>query len=159
AEYGGGFKGTEGVVQEVGRSRVRNTPLLESAALGAALGLALHGFVPLVEMQVAGFLPCGFNQIVNPLAETHYPWGAAAPGVIRAPVGGGVGAGPFHSQSIESWFTAVAGLKVIAPATPFDAKGLLLAAFDDGNPVLYLEHKFLYRSARGPVPERDYRVP
>jgi 2-oxoisovalerate dehydrogenase E1 component len=105
----------------------------------------------MVEMQFGDFITCGFNQIVNNLAKTHYRWGAGVPVVIRVPVGGGTGAGPFHSQNPEAWFTHVAGLKVVAPATPADAKGLLLAAFDDGNPVLYLEHKFLYRSAKGPV--------
>jgi 2-oxoisovalerate dehydrogenase E1 component len=159
AEYGGAFKATLGFVEEFGRARVRNTPIIESAALGAALGLALDGFSPMVEMQFADFISCGFNQIVNNLATTAYRWGAAVPVVIRAPVGGGMGAGPFHSQDIEGWFTHVAGLKVVAPATPADAKGLLLAAFDDMNPVLYLEHKFLYRSASGPVPEGWYTVP
>src|SRR5262245_57237693 len=113
----------------------------------------------MVEMQFADFISCGFNQIVNNLAKTHFRWGAPVPVVIRAPVGGGTGAGPFHSQNVESWFTCVAGLKVVAPATPFDAKGLLIAALEDGNPVLYLEHKLLYRSVRGPVPDGHYTVP
>jgi 2-oxoisovalerate dehydrogenase E1 component len=113
----------------------------------------------MVEMQFGDFISCGFNQIVNNLAKNHFRWGAAVPVVIRAPVGGGTGAGPFHSQNVESWFTSVAGLKVLAPATPFVAKGLLLAAFEDGNPVLFLEHKLLYRSAKGPVPEGYYTVP
>ena len=113
----------------------------------------------MVEMQFGDFISCGFNQIVNNLATTHYRWGAGVPVVIRAPVGGGMGAGPFHSQDVEGWFTHVAGLKVVAPATPADAKGLLLSAFDDGNPVLYLEHKFLYRTAIGPVPEGWHTVP
>ena len=152
AEYGGAFKVTEGFVDEFGKARVRNTPIIESGAIGAAMGLALEGFRPMVEMQFGDFITCGFNQIVNNLAKTRYRWGAALPVVIRVPVGGGTGAGPFHSQNPEAWFTHVAGLKVVAPATPADAKGLLLAAFDDGNPVLYLEHKYLYRSARGPVP-------
>ena len=159
ADYGGVFKVTEGFVQEFGKSRVRNTPIIESGAIGAALGMALDGIVPMVEMQFGDFITCGFNQAVNNLAKTHYRWGARVPVVIRAPVGGGVGAGPFHSQNIEAWFTQVAGLKVVAPATPFDAKGLLLAAFGDGNPVLYLEHKLLYRSARGKVPPGEYIVP
>jgi 2-oxoisovalerate dehydrogenase E1 component len=115
--------------------------------------------VPVVEMQFGDFITCGFNQIVNNLAKTHYRWGARVPVVVRTPVGGGVGAGPFHSQNVEAWFTHVAGLKVVAPATPYDAKGLLLAALEDGNPVLYLEHKFLYRSAKGPVPPGRYAVP
>lgn len=159
AEYGGVFKVTRGLVEEFGRERVRNTPIIESGAVGAALGLALEGFRPMVEMQFGDFITCAFNQIVNNLAKTHYRWGARVPVVIRAPVGGGTGAGPFHSQNVESWFTAVAGLKVVAPATPFDAKGLLLAAFEDGNPVLYLEHKFLYRPIKGHVPEGYYTLP
>ncbi|HEX9992816.1 MAG TPA: thiamine pyrophosphate-dependent enzyme [Acidimicrobiales bacterium] len=159
AEYGGVFKATAGFVEEFGRDRVRNTPIIESGALGAALGLALDGFVPMVEMQFGDFISCGFNQIVNNLAKTHYRWGAPVPVVVRAPVGGGSGAGPFHSQDVEAWFTCVAGLKVVAPATPADAKGLLLAAFGDGNPVLFLEHKLLYRAAKGPVPDGWYEVP
>jgi 2-oxoisovalerate dehydrogenase E1 component len=159
AEYGGAFKVTEGLVAEFGRARVRNTPIVESAALGAALGLALDGFVPMVEMQFGDFISCGFNQIVNNIAKNHYRWGAPVGLVIRAPIGGGTGAGPFHSQNVEAWFTHVAGLKVIAPATPQDAKGLLLAAFEDGNPVLYLEHKLLYRSVKGSVPTGHYTLP
>jgi 2-oxoisovalerate dehydrogenase E1 component len=159
AEYGGVFKATEGFVQEFGKARVRNTPIIESGAVGAALGLALDGFLPMLEMQFGDFISCGFNQIVNNLAKTHYRWGARVPVVIRTPVGGGVGAGPFHSQNVEAWFTQVAGLKVVAPATPFDAKGLLLASFEDGNPVLYLEHKLLYRSAKGKVPAGYYTLP
>jgi 2-oxoisovalerate dehydrogenase E1 component len=159
AEYGGAFKVTAGFVEEFGKARVRNTPIIESGALGAAMGLALDGFVPMVEMQFGDFISCGFNQIVNNLAKTHYRWGGPVPVVIRVPSGGGTGAGPYHSQNVEAWFTHVAGLKVVAPSTPYDAKGLLLSAFVDGNPVLYLEHKALYRSARGPVPEGYYTVP
>jgi 2-oxoisovalerate dehydrogenase E1 component len=159
AEYGGVFKVTEGFVQEFGKARVRNTPIIESGAVGAALGLALDGFRPMIEMQFGDFITCGFNQIVNNLAKTHYRWGAAVPVVVRVPVGGGTGAGPFHSQNVEAWFTHVAGLKVVAPATPYDAKGLLTAAFEDGNPVLYLEHKLLYRSARERVPSGWYTLP
>jgi 2-oxoisovalerate dehydrogenase E1 component len=159
AEYGGVFKVTEGFVAEFGKGRVRNTPIIESGAVGAALGLALGGFVPMVEMQFGDFITCAFNQIVQNLAKTHFRWGARIPLVIRVPVGGGTGAGPFHSQNVESWFTSVAGLKVLAPSTPHDAKGLLLAAFEDGNPVLYLEHKLLYRSSRGRVPAGYYTVP
>ena len=159
AEYGGVFKVTEGFVEEFGKARVRNTPIIESGAIGTALGLALGGYLPLVELQFGDFITCGFNQIVNNVAKTHWRWGARVPVVLRAPVGGGTGAGPFHSQNVESWFTAVAGLKVIAPARPYDAKGLLLAALEDGNPVLYLEHKLLYRSARGRVPPGHYTVP
>ena len=159
AEYGGVFKITEGFVEEFGKARVRNTPIVESAAVGAALGLSLEGFRPMVEMQFGDFITCGFNQIVNNVAKTKYRWDEAVPMVIRAPVGGGTGAGPFHSQNVEAWFTHVAGLKVVQPATPSDAKGLLLASFEDGNPVLYLEHKYLYRSAKGPVPDGYYTVP
>jgi 2-oxoisovalerate dehydrogenase E1 component len=159
AEYGGVFKVTEGLAAEFGRDRVRNTPIIESGALGAALGLALDGFRPIVELQFGDFVSCGFNQLVNNLATTHYRWGAPAPVVVRAPIGGGLGAGPFHSQNVEGFFCHVPGLKVVAPATPADAKGLLLAALDDGNPVLVLEHKRLYRSARGPVPAGHHTVP
>jgi 2-oxoisovalerate dehydrogenase E1 component len=159
AEYGGAFKATEGLLAEFGRARVRNTPIIESGALGAALGLALEGFVPLVEMQFGDFISCGFNQIVNNLAKNHYRWGARVGVVVRAPIGGGTGAGPFHSQNVEAWFAHCAGLKILAPATPFDAKGLLLSAFEEGNPVLYLEHKFLYRSVKGAVPAGYYTLP
>jgi 2-oxoisovalerate dehydrogenase E1 component len=159
AEYGGVFKITEGFLEEFGRERVRNTPIIESGAIGAAMGLALEGFRPMVEMQFGDFITCGFNQVVNNLAKTYYRWGARIPVVLRLPIGGGVGAGPFHSQNPEAWFTSVAGLKVVAPATPFDAKGLLLAAFEEGNPVLFLEHKMLYRSAKGPVPAGYYTLP
>jgi 2-oxoisovalerate dehydrogenase E1 component len=159
AEYGGVFKITAGFAEKFGKGRIRNTPIVESGAIGAALGLALGGFVPVVEMQFGDFITCGFNQIVNNLAKTHYRWGGRVPVVVRAPIGGGVGAGPFHSQNVEAWFTSVAGLKVVAPASPFDAKGLLLSAIADGNPILYLEHKLLYRSVRGPVPDGFYTVP
>jgi len=152
AEYGGVFKVTAGFVEEFGKARVRNTPMSESATIGASLGLALDGFRPVVELQFGDFVTCGFNQIVNNLATTHYRWDASVPVVLRLPVGGGLGAGPFHSQSPEAWFCHVPGLKVVAPATPADAKGLLLSALEDGNPVLYLEHKFLYRNAVGDVP-------
>ena len=159
AEYGGVFKVTEGFVSEFGKARVRNTPIIESGAIGAALGLALDGFRPMVELQFADFVACGFNQIVNNLAKTHYRWGAPVPVVLRLPIGGGLGAGPFHSQDVEAWFCHVAGLKVVCPATPSDARGLLLAAFDDGNPVLFLEHKGLCRSATRPVPTGHVTVP
>lgn len=159
AEYGGVFKATEGFVEEFGRERVRNTPIIESGAVGCAMGLALDGFVPMLEMQFGDFATCGFNQIVNHVAKTHWRWGARVPVVIRMPIGGGTGAGPFHSQNPEAWFTHVPGLRVVAPSNPHDAKGLLLAAFEDENPVVYLEHKFLYRSAKGPVPEGHYTLP
>lgn len=151
AEYGGAFKITEGFVNEFGKERVRNTPLCESAIVGAALGLSLEGFKSMMEMQFADFATVGFNQIVNNLAKIHYRWGQNADVVIRMPTGGGVGAGPFHSQSNEAWFTHVPGLKVVYPATPADAKGLLIAAINDPNPVMYFEHKALYRSITGDV--------
>lgn len=158
AEYGGAFKITEGFVKEFGRERVRNTPLCESAIVGAALGLSLEGFKSMMEMQFADFVTVGFNQIVNNLAKIHYRWGQNADVVIRMPTGGGVGAGPFHSQSNEAWFTHVSGLKVVYPSTPLDAKGLLIAALNDPNPVMYFEHKALYRSISGHVPEEFYEV-
>jgi 2-oxoisovalerate dehydrogenase E1 component len=158
AEYGGAFKITEGFVQEFGKERVRNTPLCESAIVGAALGLSLEGFKSIMEMQFADFVTVGFNQIVNNLAKIYYRWGQNADVVIRMPTGGGVGAGPFHSQSNEAWFTKVPGLKVVYPSTPMDAKGLLIAAINDPNPVMYFEHKALYRSVSGPVPEEYYEI-
>lgn len=159
AEYGGVFKVTQGFVEQFGKARVRNTPIIESGALGAAMGLALEGLRPVVEIQYADFISCGFNQIVNNLATTHYRWGAPLNVTIRAPFGGGIGAGPFHSQSMEAWFCHVPGLKVVVPGTPADAKGLLLAALADPNPVLFFEHKKLYRSLRGEVPEAPYEIP
>ncbi|OGX91551.1 alpha-ketoacid dehydrogenase subunit alpha/beta [Hymenobacter coccineus] len=159
AEYGGVFKITEGFVAEFGKGRVRNTPLCESAIVGAGLGLSVRGKKSMVEMQFADFVTCGFNQIVNNLAKSHYRWGQAADVVIRMPTGAGTAAGPFHSQSNEAWFTHVPGLKVVYPSNPHDAKGLLCAAFDDPNPVLYFEHKLLYRSLSGPVPEGYYTTP
>jgi 2-oxoisovalerate dehydrogenase E1 component len=158
AEYGGAFKITEGFVQEFGKERVRNTPLCESAIVGTALGLSLEGFKSMMEMQFADFVTVGFNQIVNNLAKIHYRWGQHADVVIRMPTGAGVGAGPFHSQSNEAWFTKVPGLKVVYPSTPMDAKGLLVAAINDPNPVMYFEHKALYRSVSGPVPEDYYEI-
>jgi 2-oxoisovalerate dehydrogenase E1 component len=158
AEYGGAFKITEGFVREFGKERVRNTPLCESAIVGAALGLSLEGFKSMVEMQFADFVTMGFNQIVNNLAKIYYRWGQNADVVIRMPTGGGVGAGPFHSQSNEAWFVHTPGLKVVYPSTPIDAKGLLIAAINDPNPVMYFEHKALYRSISGPVPEDYYEI-
>ena len=158
AGYGGVFKITQGFVEEFGKARVRNTPLCESAIVGIALGLSLKGIKSMVEMQFADFVTCGFNQIVNNLAKQYWRWGHPADVVIRMPTGGGSGAGPFHSQSNEAWFTHVPGLKVVYPSTPADAKGLLLAAFEDPNPVLFFEHKSLYRSENGPVPEGFYTV-
>ncbi len=159
AEYGGVFKVTQGFVEEFGRDRVRNTPIIESAAVGASMGLALAGMKPVLEIQYADFISCGFNQIVNNLATTFYRWGSPLNVTIRAPFGGGIGAGPFHSQSMEAWFCHVPGLKVVIPATPADAKGLLLSSLDDPNPVLFFEHKKLYRSIRGQVPDGAVRVP
>ncbi len=158
AEYGGVFKVTQGFVQAFGRERVRNTPIIESGALGCAMGLALEGFRPVVEMQYADFITCGFNQIVNNLGTTHYRWGEPLNVTVRAPFGGGIGAGPFHSQSPEAWFAHAPGLKVVAPGTPADAKGLLLAAIEDPNPVLFFEHKHLYRSLKGEVPDAPYTI-
>jgi 2-oxoisovalerate dehydrogenase E1 component len=158
AEYGGAFKITEGFVQEFGKERVRNTPLCESAIVGAALGLSLEGYKSMMEMQFADFATVGFNQIINNLAKIHYRWGQNADVVIRMPTGGGVGAGPFHSQSNEAWFVKTPGLKVVYPSTPMDAKGLLIAAINDPNPVLFFEHKALYRSISGPVPEDYYEI-
>ncbi|HWB91163.1 MAG TPA: alpha-ketoacid dehydrogenase subunit beta, partial [Puia sp.] len=158
ADYGGAFKITEGLMERFGRERVRNTPLCESAILGSALGLSLEGYKSMVEMQFADFVTAGFNQIVNNLAKIHYRWGQHADTVIRMPTGAGVGAGPFHSQSNEAWFLHVPGLKIVYPSTPADAKGLLIAAINDPNPVLYFEHKALYRSISGPVPEEYYAI-
>ena len=158
AEYGGAFKITEGFLEKFGKERVRNTPLCESAIVGAALGLSLEGYKSVMEMQFADFAAVGFNQIVNNLAKIHYRWGQAANTVIRMPTGAGVGAGPFHSQSNEAWFTHVPGLKVVYPSTPADAKGLLNSAILDSNPVLFFEHKVLYRSITGPLPEHYYVI-
>ncbi len=158
AEYGGAFKITEGFVQEFGKERIRNTPICESAVVGAALGLSLEGYKAIMEMQFADFATVGFNQIINNLAKIYYRWGQNADVVIRMPTGGGVGAGPFHSQSNEAWFVHTPGLKVVYPSTAADAKGLLIAAINDPNPVLYFEHKALYRSVSGPVPEEYYEV-
>ena len=158
AEYGGAFKITEGFAAEFGKARIRNTPICESAIVGACLGLSLEGYKGLMEMQFADFVTVGFNQVVNNLAKLHYRWGQNADVVIRMPTGGGVGAGPFHSQSNEAWFVHTPGLKIVYPSTPADAKGLLIAAINDPNPVLYFEHKALYRSISGPVPEEYYEV-
>ncbi len=158
AEYGGVFKITEGLLDTFGPERVRNTPLCESAIIGVGLGLSMKGYKAMVEMQFADFVACGFNQIVNNLAKLHYRWGQNADVVIRMPTGAGVGAGPFHSQSNEAWFFQTPGLKIVYPATPHDAKGLLLASFEDPNPVLFFEHKALYRSLTAPVPDEYYTV-
>lgn len=156
AGYGGVFKVTDGLLEKYGADRVRNTPLCESAILGAALGLSIQGIKSMVEMQFADFVTVGFNQIINNLAKVHYRWGQHADVVVRMPTGAGMAAGPFHSQSNEAWFTHTPGLKVVYPSTPEDAKGLLLAAFEDPNPILFFEHKGLYRSTKGDVPSGYY---
>ena len=159
AEYGGVFKMTEGFIKKFGKNRVRNTPLCESAIVGAALGLSLKNKKAIMEMQFADFVTVGFNQIINNLAKLHYRWGQNADVVIRMPTGAGVGAGPFHSQSNEAWFVHTPGLKVLYPSSPEDAKGLMLAAIEDPNPVMIFEHKALYRSLTGLVPENYYTTP
>ena len=158
AEYGGAFKVTEGFVDEFGKDRIRNTPLCESAILGAGLGLSIAGMKAVVEMQFADFVTCGFNQIINNLAKIHWRWGQNADVVVRMPTGAGAAAGPFHSQSNEAWFFHTPGLKIVYPSNPFDAKGLLNAAIEDPNPVLFFEHKMLYRSIKGNVPTDYYTL-
>jgi 2-oxoisovalerate dehydrogenase E1 component len=158
AEYGGAFKITEGFVDQFGKQRIRNTPICESAIIGAALGLSMEGIKSVVEMQFADFVTVAFNQIVNNLAKIHYRWGQNADVVVRMPTGGGVGAGPFHSQSNEAWFTHVPGLKVVYPSNPTDAKGLLIAALAEPNPILYFEHKALYRSIEEAIPDAMYQI-
>ena len=158
AEYGGVFKITQGFVEKYGKARVRNTPLCESAILGAGLGLSIKGQKAMVEMQFADFVTVGFNQIINNLAKSHYRWGQNADVVVRMPTGAGVGAGPFHSQSNEAWFFHTPGLRIAYPSTPEDAKGMLLTAFEDPNPYLFFEHKALYRSVTGLVPEGYYNA-
>jgi 2-oxoisovalerate dehydrogenase E1 component len=159
AEYGGVFKITEGFVEAFGKERIRNTPICESAVIGAAFGMSIAGWKTVVEMQFADFVTCGFNQIVNNLAKSHYRWGQHADVVVRMPTGAGVNAGPFHSQSNEAWFFHVPGLKIVYPSTPEDAKGLLAASIDDPNPVMFFEHKYLYRSIRSMVPVDYYTTP
>jgi 2-oxoisovalerate dehydrogenase E1 component len=159
AEYGGVFKITDGFLKEFGEGRVRNTPLCESAILGIGLGLSLKGMKAMVEMQFADFVSVGFNQIVNNFAKLHYRWGQHADVVVRMPCGGGTGAGPFHSQCNEAWFFKTPGLRVLFPSTPEDAKGLLLASFEDPNPVIFFEHKAIYRQFSGDVPNGYYTTP
>jgi 2-oxoisovalerate dehydrogenase E1 component len=158
AEYGGAFKVTEGFVDLFGRERVRNTPICESAIVGAGLGLSISGMKAIVEMQFADFATCGFNQIVNNLAKMHWRWGQQADVVVRMPTGAGTAAGPFHSQSNEAWFVHTPGLKVVYPSNPYDAKGLLNASIEDPNPVLFFEHKYLYRSIKADIPNDYYTV-
>ena len=159
AEYGGVFKITENFVELFGKSRVRNTPICESAIVEAAMGLSIAGIKSVVEMQFADFVTSGFNPVVNYLAKSHYRWGQAADIVVRMPCGAGVAAGPFHSQTNEAWFTKTPGLKVVYPAFPYDAKGLLATAINDPNPVLFFEHKALYRSIRQDVPVDYFTLP
>jgi len=159
AEYGGVFKITEGFLDEFGRERVRNTPICESAIVGTAMGLSICGFKAVMEMQFGDFVTSGFNPIVNYLAKSHYRWNQQADVVIRMPCGAGVGAGPFHSQTNEAWFTHTPGLKVVYPAFPEDAKGLLASSIEDPNPVMFFEHKALYRSVRQEVPTGYYNIP
>ncbi|TDN89368.1 pyruvate/2-oxoglutarate/acetoin dehydrogenase E1 component [Salegentibacter sp. 24] len=159
AEYGGVFKITEGLLEEFGKERVRNTPICESAIVGTAMGLSINGMKAMVEMQFGDFVSSGFNPIVNYLAKSNYRWNQNADVVIRMPCGAGVGAGPFHSQTNEAWFTKIPGLKVVYPAFPYDAKGLLNTAFNDPNPVMFFEHKALYRSIRQEVPIDYYTLP
>jgi len=158
AEYGGVFKITNGFVEKYGKDRVRNTPLCESAILGIGIGLSLKGMKSMVEMQFGDFVTCGFNQIVNNAAKLHYRWGQNVDMVVRMPCGGGVGAGPFHSQTNEAWFYHTPGLKIVYPSNPVEAKGLLLASFEDPNPVLFFEHKALYRNSSADVPTDYYTI-
>ena len=159
AAFGGAFKITRGFLEEFGSARVIDTPIAESGFVGAACAAAIEGFRPVVEFQFADFIACAFDQIVNFAAKTYYRWGIPVPVVFRAPSGGGFRGGPFHSQNPEAWFTHVPGLKVVQPSTPYDAKGLLKAAIRDNNPVIYFEHKHLYRRIREDVPDEDFVVP
>src|SRR5919109_1811319 len=157
--FGGAFKVTDGFVEEFGAERCLDTPLAENAIIGTAVGAAAEGLRPVCEMQFADFISCGFDQLVNVAAKLHYRQGVAVPMVVRLPSGGGFSGGPFHSQNPEAWFLQTPGLKVVAPATATDAKGLLVSAIRDANPVCYLEHKGLYRHVRGEVPEGEHTVP
>jgi pyruvate/2-oxoglutarate/acetoin dehydrogenase E1 component len=157
--FGGAFKVTDGFIEEFGADRVLDTPLAENLIVGASVGAAIEGMKPVAEMQFADFISCGFDQLVNVAAKLHYRQGVAVPMVIRLPSGGGFSGGPFHSQNPEAWFVHAPGLKVVAPATADDAKGLLVSAIRDPNPVCFMEHKGLYRHIKGEVPEGDYAVP
>jgi 2-oxoisovalerate dehydrogenase E1 component beta subunit len=157
--FGGAFKVTDGFVEEFGADRCLDAPLAENAIIGTAVGAAVEGFRPVCEMQFADFIACGFDQLVNVAAKLHYRQGIAAPMVVRLPSGGGFSGGPFHSQNPEAWFLQTPGLKVVAPATAADAKGLLVSAIRDPNPVCYLEHKGLYRHVKDEVPEGEYAIP
>jgi len=157
--YGGAFKVTDGLVHRFGSERVIDTPIAESAIVGAAYGASLTGMRPVAEFQFMDFISCAFNQIVNMLAKSHYRWNAPSPLVLRGPSGGGVHGGPFHSQNPEMWFVHTPGLKVVCPGTAYDAKGLIKASIRDNNPVIFFEHKFLYRRIKDEIPEDDYIVP
>jgi pyruvate/2-oxoglutarate/acetoin dehydrogenase E1 component len=157
--YGGAFRATAGFLEKFGERRVIDTPISETAIVGAAIGAALMGLRPIAEMQFIDFIACGFNQIVNYAAKSRYRWGGGVPMVVRGPCGGGVHGGPFHSQNPEAYFMNVPGLKIVAPGTPSDAKGLLTAAIRDPDPVIYLEHKFLYRRLKEEVPDGEHLVP
>ncbi len=157
--YGGAFRVTQGFLEKFGPERIIDTPISETGLIGAAIGASLFGMRPIAELQFIDFIACGFNQIVNYAAKSRYRWGGGVPIVIRGPSGGGVHGGPFHSQNPEAYFMNVPGLKIVVPATPIDAKGLMLAAIRDPDPVLFLEHKFLYRRIREDVPEGDYTTP
>jgi 2-oxoisovalerate dehydrogenase E1 component beta subunit len=157
--YGGAFKVTDGFIDRFGAERVLDTPIAESAIVGAAFGAALTGMRPVAEFQFMDFIGCAFNQITNMVAKAHYRWGAPAPLVIRGPSGGNVHGGPFHSQNPEMYFAHTPGLKVVCPATAYDAKGLIKAAIRDNNPVIFFEHKYLYRRIKEEVPAEDYTVP
>ena len=157
--YGGAFRVTQGFLDKFGPDRIVDTPISETGLIGAAIGASLFGMRPIAELQFIDFIACGFNQIVNYAAKSRYRWGGGVPIVIRGPAGAGVHGGPFHSQSPESYFMNVPGLKIVVPATPVDAKGLMLSAIRDPDPVIFLEHKFLYRRLKEEVPEGDYTTP
>jgi len=157
--YGGAFKVTAGFYDHFGAERVIDTPIAEAAIVGAAMGAALNGMRPIAEMQFIDFISCAFEQLTNMVASTHWRWGARVPMVVRGPCGGGVHGGPFHSQNMEAYFFHTPGLKIVEPATAYDAKGLIKAAVRDDDPVLYFEHKYLYRRIKEDVPEKDYIVP
>jgi len=157
--YGGAFKLTKGFLAEFGPKRVIDAPISEAAIIGAAIGASLNGMRPVAEMQFMDFVTCGFNQLVNVAGTTAYRWGMGVPMVVRGPAGGGVGANPFHSRNSEAWFVQATGLKVVCPATPSDAKGLLTASIRDNNPVIFFEHKGLYRKIKEEVPEGEYMIP
>ncbi len=159
AEYGGAFKATAGMLERFGKKRVVDTPLSESAIVGAGTGAAINGLRPVLEMQFADFMACGFDQITNFAAKCRYRWGQQVPMVIRAPAGGNIHGGPFHSQNVEMPYVHTPGLKVVQPATAYDAKGLIKASIRDNDPVIFLEHKYLYRSVKERLPDGDYTVP